>query len=110
MAKDTRTRAQKNRDIRKDAMREQLKNQKLVEKVVEIAGKLKEEYMILEATQIQSLKASADLNIKLINKYLPDLKAVELTGEDGGAIKTDNTLTVTFVGGLDDGDSASEED
>jgi hypothetical protein len=40
----------------------------------------------MESTELQALKASADLRLKLINKYLPDLKSQELTGEGGDAL------------------------
>ena len=42
-------------------------------------------------------KHAADIHLKLINKYLPDLKAMELTGEGGGDIGIDQMLTVEFV-------------
>ena len=89
--------ADRNRAIRREALRVQLKGQGHVQHVVEIATKLREGYLSLEGTQIQSLKAAADLHCKMIGKYLPDLKAIELTGDDGESIKVDNTYTVKVV-------------
>lgn len=89
--------AAKNRKIRQDTLRELLSNQKLVEKVVEIAKKLDEQGAVMEPQEIQAKKAAADLNLKLINKYLPDVRTVELTGDGGGAVETDNKWTVEFV-------------
>jgi hypothetical protein len=75
--------ADKNRNIRKEALREQLSNGKHVQHVIEISNKLNDSYLELESANIAALKASADIKLKLINKYLPDLKAVEMTGPDG---------------------------
>lgn len=44
----------------------------------------------LSATQIKAIEI-------LLKKVLPDLKAVELTGADGGAIKTDNLFRIEVV-------------
>jgi hypothetical protein len=40
----------------------------------------------LEANELQAMKASADIRLKLINKYLPDMKTQEITGADGDAL------------------------
>ena len=69
--------AAKNKKVREEALREQLKNKGLVQHVIEIAKKLDDQHLALEATHISALKASAELRLKLINKYMPDLKAVE---------------------------------
>ena len=74
------SRAQANRAIRQEAMREQLAAQKLVEKVIDTAHKLSTLSIELSPTEVTRLKHSADLRLKLIDKYLPDLKAVEHTG------------------------------
>ena len=79
------TRAAQNRKLRQEALREQLSKQKLVEQVIETAKKLQEQGEVLEGTHIQALKASAEIRMKLINKYLPDLKSQEIehTGSIG---------------------------
>ena len=76
--------AAKNRKVRQEALREQLANKGLAQQVLEIANKLRDQHLSLESSHIQALKSSAELKLKLLNKYLPDLKAVEMTGEDGG--------------------------
>lgn len=75
--------AAKNKKVREEALREQLRQKGLHTQVIEIADKLNDQYLSLETSQVTALKASADLKMKLINKYMPDLKAQELTGEDG---------------------------
>lgn len=64
---------EKNRNIRKEALREYLSKQKLAQKVIEIAEKLGTE-TTLESNDIQRLKAAADINFRLLNKYVPDAK------------------------------------
>jgi len=106
------TRAQENRAIRQEALREQLSNQKLVEHVVELAKKM-EQLTVRDADHIakkmedieglavstqvallsesvdfdlKKFKAAADINIKLIAKYLPDLRSTEFTGDPDNPI------------------------
>lgn len=81
------SRAAKNKQIRKEALRDQLSAQGHVQHVIDITDKLADLNIVLESNDVQRLKAAADLKFKLINKYLPDLKAVELTGKDGGKIE-----------------------
>jgi hypothetical protein len=39
--------------------------------------------------ELAILKAASELRLRLVSKYLPDLKAVEHTGDGGGAITHD---------------------
>ena len=71
------TAAAKNKKIRQEALREQLSNGKHVDHVIDIAKKLNEQHLKLESSAIQALRAAADIKLKLIGKYMPDLKAVE---------------------------------
>lgn len=73
--------ADRNRKIRQEALREQLSNQKLVEQVVDIAKKIGDLSQEFEKDKIDRLKIAADLNMKLVAKYLPDLKQTELIGD-----------------------------
>lgn len=76
------TRAQKNREIRQEATREHLKNLGLVQHVIDIANKLGEPAEDISSTQVSAMKASADIRLKLIDKYLPSLQSIESTIED----------------------------
>lgn len=80
MAASGRSRANENKRIRQEALREQLSQQGHVQHVVEISEKLRDLNTKLEAVEIQRLKAAADLKIKLIDKYLPTEKPVEHSG------------------------------
>ena len=86
------SRAATNKAIRKEALREQLSAQGHVQHVVEIAKKLDEQALSLESSHIQAYRASAEIRLKLINKYLPDLKSTELTGADGGDIAVSHSI------------------
>jgi len=44
----------------------------------------------LSATRIKAIEI-------LLRKTLPDLKQVEVTGEDGGAVRVDNKFTIEIV-------------
>lgn len=92
--KDTATSKDRNRRIRQEALREQLAAGGHVQHIVEIAQKLSNEHIALDPTMVSRLKAAADIKCKLINKYLPDLKAVEVTGEDGEPINTVQTIRI----------------
>ena len=81
------THAEHQRNMRKDALREMLSKQKHVEQASDIATEFKKP--IDRETQ-DRLKTKFDMHMKLVNKYLPDVKQTEinLTGEEGGPIKT----------------------
>lgn len=76
----------KNRAIRQEALREQLSKQKHVEQVIKNIKKLEKEGAAMETSELSALKTAIDSRLKLVNKYLPDLKSTELTGEGGGAV------------------------
>lgn len=99
------TRAQENRAIRQDALREQLASQKHIEKVVDNIQQIEKldfyqkggdgeiDYKLCQANKfrLDALKAANEQRLKLINKYLPDLKSTEITGDGGG------TFTIKVV-------------
>lgn len=86
--------AQKNRGIRQDALREFLSNQKLIESVLDLAEKIEaledEKGADLE---LKKYKTSAELKLRLISKYLPDVKQVEVehSGEINGTYTVSDT-------------------
>ena len=72
--------AAKNKTIRQEALRDFLSNQKLVEKVIDNATKMEQQGASMDAQELQGLKYATDVRLKLVAKYLPDLKAVEVEG------------------------------
>ena len=77
-----------NRKIRQEALRDQLAAGGHLQYVVDIAKDLHEGALELTSSAIAAKKAAADIHLKLISKYLPDLKQVEIEGE------IDSTLTI----------------
>jgi len=80
------TAANKNRAIRQEALREQLSNQKHVEHVVEMLEEIKDLQRDLDSNDLARYKVAIDTKLKLIGKYLPDLKSVEHTGDEDAPI------------------------
>ena len=88
--------ADRNRRIRQEALREQLSKQKLVEQVVDINKKIADLAQDLPSDHLSRLKIAADINLKLIAKYLPDLKQTELIGDPDQPVSHNHS--VTFIG------------
>lgn len=78
------SRADRNRAIRQEALREQLARGKHLEHAVDCAVKLQDLTLELDQLQVTRLRAAMEGRLKLVAHYLPVLKAMELTGQDGG--------------------------
>ena len=91
------TNAAKNRAIRQDALREMLSKKCTVEQVLRNIKKMEEQGVSMEAIELQALRAATDTRVKLLNKYIPDLKSMELVGDGGGPIEVDQDWTVDFI-------------
>ena len=72
------SRANENKRIRQDALREMLSKKCTVEQVIEIADKLANLDDELDSLAVQRLKASADIKKSLLAKYIPDLKQMDI--------------------------------
>ena len=83
------TRAQLNKAVRQEALREQLSAQGHVQHAVDIADKFAEPINKADADR---LKTKFDMHMRLVDKYLPSLKATEITGEDGGPVVTKTVI------------------
>lgn len=106
------TRAQQNRAVRQEALREQLSGQKHIEKVIDNIKEMEKldfhkkgddneiDYKHSQANKfkLDALKTANEQRLKLVNKYLPDLKSTEVTGEGGSSI----TIKVTEYSQSDD--------
>ena len=77
------TRAQENRSIRQEALREKLANMGLVQHVSELVTKINDLDHSKEGADfdMRKHKTAAELQLKLVAKYLPDLRSTELTGD-----------------------------
>lgn len=75
------TKAQAHKAVRQEALREQLSKQGHLQQVLVNIKKFENLDEELDNNSVQRLKAANEGRLKLIGKYLPDLKATELTGE-----------------------------
>ena len=78
MAKTGVTRANANRRLRQDALRDQLSNQGHVQHVVDIVKEVNDPSIEYDQLMLQRKKLVIDTKLKLINKYLPDVKQQEI--------------------------------
>jgi len=78
------TKAQLNRQVRQEALREQLSQQGHEQYISEIISNLSDPEMEYDSLWVQRLKAAADLRLKLMAKFMPDLKSTEISGPNGG--------------------------
>ena len=83
---DTRTRAQTNRAIRQEAIREQLANGGHLQHIIDLVGKVEDADTQIDATMVARYRLAIDTRLALIKKYLPDLKGLEITGAAGGSV------------------------
>lgn len=83
-----RTNAQNIRAARQEDHRARLSEGQHIRHVSENITKIEELDTSSEtfSNQLNKLKVANDCRMKLIDKYCPSLKAIELTGEGGGAI------------------------
>jgi len=81
MSRDTATSAAKNRRIRQEALREQLAEQCRLQHIIDGINKLEDEAVELDAVMANRIKSGIDSRMKLMNKYLPDLKSVDIEGD-----------------------------
>lgn len=80
------TRAQQNRAIRQEQLRELLASQGHLQHILDLCSKLSELDNELDAIEVSRLKHVIDTKLKLVNKFLPDLKNVELANDGGGEL------------------------
>lgn len=82
-------RAAKNRAIRQEALREQIQADQLIRQTLGRIEKLDKGGN--DATSVAAINAANNASLRLLQKVLPDLKAVEISGDP------DNPVGVTFV-------------
>lgn len=80
------SRADENRAIRQEELRAKLSAGSHVQDVIDNSNKIQNLATTLEPNDIQRLKIASELKLKLINKYLPDVKQVELQADVQGDI------------------------
>jgi Na+/phosphate symporter len=91
----------RNKAIRQEALRESLVAGGHIQHVIEICNELNDLNIEMDATAVQRKRAVIDTKLKLINKYLPDLKSMELSNADDESFKTENKVIIEFVNAED---------
>ena len=84
-------RADQNRKIRREALRDQLEAKGLIQQVIETSEKLADLDEELDAVKVQRLRAANESRFKLIAKYLPDAKEDQNLNLSGNLGITDMT-------------------
>jgi len=87
MPKQGETVAQANRAVRQETLRESLSSGKhlqyAIDSIVKVEGLKPSE---TSTQELAILKTAAELRLRLVNKYLPDLKNVEIANDGGGEL------------------------
>ena len=78
---DSRTVAHRNRALRQEELRALCAEKVRLSKVIENIEKIENLDVKLDPTLVNRIKIANDQRLKLINKYLPDLKSIALTGD-----------------------------
>ena len=86
MPKQGQTTKQARRAERQEDLRALLAEQGHLQHVIEICDELNTLTNILEVTDINRKKIVIDTKMKLINKFLPDIKNVEIANDGGGEL------------------------
>jgi hypothetical protein len=81
---DRRTVKQRNRAARQEEMRNKIEASGYETHVHEVVKKLLDPTLEFDSIEVQRMKSAADLSIKMMSKFMPDLKSTEITGADGG--------------------------
>lgn len=90
-------RANQNREIRREEIKRYLSERGKVDYIFENVDKLEDLTCEMEQAEISRISKAIDTRLKLLNKYLPDEKSVELKNADGESFKTDNKWTIEVV-------------
>ncbi len=73
--------AKKNKEIRQEALREELKAREYLRQLQDIDETLKKNYKDITPAEVSALRLRADINFKRLDKVLPNLSSVEMTAD-----------------------------
>ena len=103
--RDSATAKAKNKRLRQDNLREQLAAQGHLNHVINIMNELNNEANEIDPLMVDRKKFVINTKLKLINKYLPDLKSIELSGDEDSPVNVVQTVTRRIVKAEGDGSS-----
>lgn len=98
------TRAQQNRAMRQESLREWLSEKCTAQHFVDNLEKIEKLDPASETfpNELNKLKTANEQRLKVMNKYLPDLKSQEITGEGGEPIKASIEWVIQPVKPIDE--------
>lgn len=85
---DTRQYKKQHQKDRQEALREYLSKRGQLSYIFDNIEKMEKEGSQMDSGELNALKSATDVRVKMLNKYLPDLKSTEITSEsnDGAFI------------------------
>ena len=93
MAKgDFRNNKTKLRQEKQDTLREYLSERGKLSHIFDNIEKMEKEGVAMEAQELNALSKANEQRIKLLSKYLPDLKSVEMNGN----LEHDGSISITW--------------
>lgn len=81
-------RPDKNKQRRRDNLREELQAREYLRQLQEIDKELCDNWKQMKSDSVAALRLRADINFKRLAKVLPDIKAIEHSGPEGEAVET----------------------
>jgi len=78
MAKRGHSRADENREIKREELKRYLQERGRLSYVFDNLEKLEDLHTEMDNVEVSRIKSATDTRVKLLNKYLPDLKQVEI--------------------------------
>ena len=93
------TRAQENRAMRQDSLREWLSKKCTAQHLVDNLEKIEalDPDSEVFTNSLSKFKVANEQRLKIMNKYLPDVRQVELSGVDGNPIEIDQVWEIKVV-------------
>jgi len=89
---DTRHTKYRLREERQESLRALLSERVSIAHVLDNIDKINNEGVMMEPQELQAKKIALDAKLRLMNKYLPDLKSVEMSGD----VEHSGGLTITW--------------
>ncbi len=90
------SRANARREINREELKLFLSERGRVDYIFDNLEKLEDLNTAMESVEVQRVSKAIDARLRLLNKYLPDEKSVEIKNEEGGEFKTSGSVTFTF--------------
>jgi hypothetical protein len=91
------TRANKNKVIRQEALRQQLASQGHLQHIIDLHGKLTDKDNEIDPAMVQRIKIVMESKHKLVDKYLPTPKQIEIREDNGMEDMTEDELDAAIA-------------